>query len=53
MKLLKSPLLVLLTLAMLSVNAQKKNSAAKMDPEKSILKKATAHLMSEEHERTR
>ncbi|WP_255569592.1 MULTISPECIES: fasciclin domain-containing protein [unclassified Cellulophaga] len=38
MKLLKSPLLVLLTLAMLSVNAQKKNSITKMDPEKSILK---------------
>ncbi|WP_233268412.1 fasciclin domain-containing protein [Cellulophaga sp. L1A9] len=40
MKLLKSPLLVLLTLTMLSVNAQKKNGNIKMDPEKSILKNA-------------
>ncbi|MBO0593023.1 fasciclin domain-containing protein [Cellulophaga sp. E16_2] len=40
MKQLKSPLLVLLMLTMLSITAQKKNSNIKMDPEKSILKNA-------------
>lgn len=40
MKQLKSPLLVLLVLTMLSVTAQQKNSNVKMDPEKSILKNA-------------